>query len=51
MELKKLSTKFLGRNIEIFEQIDSTQLEILRRIENKTKRNVKFINKKNSKIH
>lgn len=30
-----LNTKFLGRNIEYYEKIDSTQLEIWRRIDNK----------------
>ena len=31
-----LNTKFLGRNIEYYEKIDSTQLEVWRRI-NKNK--------------
>ena len=43
MKLKQLTTKFLGRNIEIFKQIDSTQLEILRRIENKTIKNGEIV--------
>ena len=34
MELKGLKTKFLGRNVIYYESIDSTQLEILRKIEN-----------------
>lgn len=34
MELQSLNTKFLGRTLTFFETIDSTQLEILRRIEN-----------------
>ena len=33
MELKDLTTKFLGRNFVYLEQVDSTQLEILRKIE------------------
>ena len=43
MKLKQLTTKFLGRNIEIFKQIDSTQIEILRRIENKTIKNGEIV--------
>ena len=43
MKLKQLTTKFLGRNIEVFKQIDSTQLEILRRIENKTIKNGEIV--------
>ena len=35
MELKDLTTKFLGRNFVYLDQVDSTQLEILRKIENK----------------
>ena len=30
-----LNTKFLGRNIEYYENIDSTQLEVWRRINKK----------------
>ncbi len=30
-----LNTKFLGRNIEYYEKIDSTQLEVWRRINKK----------------
>ena len=43
MELQNLNTKFLGRSITYFETIDSTQLEILRRIENKTIKNGEMI--------
>ena len=35
INLENLKTKKLGRKIEIFKEIDSTQLEILRRIEKK----------------
>lgn len=34
MKLKNLKTSYLGKNTIYFETIDSTQLEILRRIEN-----------------
>lgn len=34
MELEGLKTNFLGRNVICYETIDSTQLEILRKIEN-----------------
>ncbi len=34
MELKKLNTKFLGRNILHYDIIDSTQLEVWRQIDN-----------------
>ena len=43
MELQSLNTQFLGRAITHFETIDSTQLEILRRIENKTIKNGEMI--------
>ena len=43
MKLEGLTTKILGRNIKYFEQIDSTQLEILRKIENKTIKNGEII--------
>lgn len=33
MELLNLKTNYLGRNVSIFESIDSTQLEIIRRIQ------------------
>lgn len=35
MELKNLTTKFLGKNVIYYESIDSTQLELLRQIEKK----------------
>ena len=34
MELKELTTKILGKNVIYYESIDSTQLEILRKIDN-----------------
>ena len=34
MELKELTTKILGKNVMYYESIDSTQLEILRKIDN-----------------
>ena len=43
MQLENLDTKFLGKNIEFFKEIDSTQLEILRRIENNTAKNGEII--------
>ena len=43
MELQSLNTKFLGRSITHFETIDSTQLEILRKIENKTIKNGEMV--------
>ena len=43
MELQSLNTKFLGRALTFFETIDSTQLEILRRIENKTIKNGEIV--------
>ncbi len=33
MTFENLRTKFLGRNIREYEEIDSTQLEVFRRIE------------------
>lgn len=43
MGLRNLNTKFLGRTLTYFEIIDSTQLEILRRIENNTIKNGEII--------
>ena len=43
MELQSLNTQFLGRAITHFETIDSTQLEILRKIENKTIKNGEMV--------
>lgn len=34
MQLQNLTTKFIGRDFEYFKEIDSTQAEIFRRIEN-----------------
>ena len=39
MQLKNLKTKFLGRNSIYYKEIDSTQSEILRLIENKETKN------------
>ena len=39
MQLKNLKTKFLGRNSIYYKEIDSTQSEILRLIENKEAKN------------
>ena len=35
MQLQNLTTKFIGRDFDYFEEIDSTQTEIFRRIKNK----------------
>lgn len=35
MQLQNLTTKFIGRDFQYFEELDSTQLEVLRQIENK----------------
>lgn len=39
MKLNKLNTKFLGRNIKEYKEIDSTQLEMWRKIKNKEIKN------------
>lgn len=39
MQLQNLTTKFLGQDFYYFEEIDSTQTEIWRKIENKTIKN------------
>lgn len=39
MQLPNLKTKYLGRIVEHYETIDSTQLEITRRIEQNNIRN------------
>ena len=36
MQLQNLNTEFLGRDFHYFDNLDSTQSEIYRRIENKT---------------
>lgn len=36
MELENLKTKFLGRNLYYYKTIDSTQLEVWRKINSKT---------------
>jgi len=36
MKLQNLKTNYLGRNVTFYETIDSTQLEVWRRVENKT---------------
>ena len=36
MQLQNLNTEFLGRDFPYFDNLDSTQSEIYRRIENKT---------------
>ena len=43
MQLINLKTNYLGKNIEFFEEIDSTQLEIWRKIKNKKIRNGELI--------
>lgn len=39
MQLKNLKTQFLGRNVIYYPEIDSTQLEVWRRVEQKTIKN------------
>ncbi len=39
MPLENLNTKFLGKNIICYKEIDSTQLEIWRRLEKNTIKN------------
>ena len=39
MELQNLETNYLGKNVSIYKSIDSTQLEILRRIQNNNIKN------------
>ena len=39
MQLQNLNTKFLGRDFHYFENLDSTQFEIYRKIENETIKN------------
>lgn len=36
MQLQNLNTNFLGKNVIYYPKIDSTQLEIWRRVENRT---------------
>lgn len=36
MQLENLNTKFLGKNIIYYEEIDSTQLEVWRQVEKNT---------------
>lgn len=43
MKLHNLKTDYLGRNVTFYESIDSTQMEIWRRIENKTIKNGELI--------
>lgn len=43
MQLDNLTTKILGRNIIYYEKIDSTQLEMWRRIEKNTIKNGSII--------
>ena len=43
MKLENLNTKFLGRNVTYLKQVDSTQLEIIRNIENNTIKNGSLI--------
>lgn len=43
MKLQNLKTIYIGRNTIYFEKIDSTQKEILRRVENKTIKNGELI--------
>lgn len=39
MQLEKLTTKFLGRNVRYYEEIDSTQSEVWRQVEKNTIKN------------
>ncbi len=39
MQLTNLKTQFLGRNVIYYPEIDSTQLEVWRRVEQKTIKN------------
>lgn len=39
MEFQNLNTKFLGRNVICYQKIDSTQLEIWRRIQKREIKN------------
>ena len=43
MKLENLNTKSLGRNVTYLKQVDSTQLEIIRNIENNTIKNGSLI--------
>ncbi len=43
MKLEELTTRFLGRTLTYIEQIDSTQMEILRKIENKNIKNGEIV--------
>ncbi len=43
MELQGLETNYLGRNVTFYETIDSTQLEIWRRINKNTIKNGELI--------
>ena len=43
MKLQNLKTDYLGRSVTFYESIDSTQMEIWRRIENKTIKNGELI--------
>ena len=43
MKLEKLTTEFLGRNFTYLKQIDSTQIEILRKIENNSIKNGEIV--------
>ena len=43
MRLEKLTTKFLGKKLKYFDNIDSTQLEIFRDIDSKTIENGEIV--------